>query len=293
MRASGTAGRPKLAWALALLLSAAGLARASDPVPAAGNTIVLIGSSIAAGLGASAYDSAWAGRYSKLLTGLNPAWNLINLAVGGYTTYNVMPTGNIPPANRAAPDTAHNLTKALSLKPACLLISLTGNDISNGYAAAEYEANFDSLRAIAIRAGIKVWVTTPTPRTANDSAKRKLVLALRDRILSRYAPRAIDFYDSLGGADGAMFAQYNSGDGIHPNNPGHALLFRRVAAANIPGITISVILPARGARRGYEDFRCFGVPHFSDQAGKRFDGLGRHSPTIPASAADRILEVTR
>ncbi len=284
---SGRAGRRPLAWAFSVCLGifslAVGVTRAAESEPVAGNTIVLIGSSIAAGVGASVYDSAWAGKYAASIKALNPTWTFVSLAVPGYTTYNVMRTGNVPPANRATPDTVHNITKAISLKPTCLIISLTGNDIANGYAPAEYEENFDSLRALAVRAGIKVWITTPTPRTAVDSAKRVRILALRDRVLSRYAPRAIDFYDSLGAADGTMIPKFNSGDGIHPNNLGHAMLFRRMLAANVPGITIGL-----RRRSPVPERERMGLPIFSAADGSvwmrgmdgslnaRRDGLGRN-----------------
>lgn len=225
----------------ALLLSAAMAACMASRAAAADNTMVLIGSSIAAGVGASVADSAWASRYKRHLGSLDPAWKIVSLAVGGYTTFQVLPNGTSNPAGRPTVDTAHNITKALSLKPTRILISLTGNDISAGYPAAEYEANFDSLRAIATRAGVEVWFTTPTPRTANDAPKRALVKSLRDRMLSRYAPRVIDFYDGMAAADGAILANLDSKDGIHPNDKGHAILGARVATANIPGLPLTAV----------------------------------------------------
>lgn len=215
-------------WAMLAGLCAAGAS-------AADKTVVLIGSSIAAGVGASKPDSSWASRYTRHLAALG-GWKLVSLAVPGYTTYQVLATGTANPSGRPAVDTAHNLTKALSLKPDRIIISLTGNDISNGYAAAEYEANFDSLRAQATRAGVEVWITTPTPRTTNDAPKRALAKALRERILSRYAPRAIDFYDQLATSDGAILPEYDSKDGVHPNDRGHAILASRAMAANVPGL---------------------------------------------------------
>lgn len=246
---------------------------------AVGNKVVILGSSIAAGVGATTYDSAWAGRYAKHLLAFPAAWHLTNLAVPGYTTFHVMPKGWKTPAGRPAVDTAHNITKALSLQPDRLLISLTGNDISSGYPASEYEANFDSLHAIATRAGVPVWITTPLPRTAVDSAKRKMVLALRTRILSRYAPRALDFYQGLGDAAGAFVPAYNSGDGVHPNNAGHSLLFNRVVAADLPGHSLPISkMPRRaGMAQGTARWEYGSGGHlmwiFRD--GTRGDALGR------------------
>ena len=74
------------------------------------------------------------------------------------------------------------------------------------------------------------------PRTVQDSAGRVKILALRSRVMSRYTPRALDFFDSLGTVDGKYYPGFNSGDGIHTNNRGHQLLFNRVVAANLTAI---------------------------------------------------------
>lgn len=207
------------------------------------HTVVILGSSTSAGTGATNYDSSYAGRYGKYLTSLNTGWKLVNLAVGGYTTYQLMPTGNKPPTGRPAPDAAHNLTKALSLHPDVIFLSLGSNDIGNNYATTETDANYDSIRTIGIRAGVRFWVSTPMPRTAQDSAGRVKILALRARVMDKYKPRAIDFYDSLGDAVGNYYPAFNSGDGIHTNDRGHKLLFNRVVAANFT--TVPTVLASR------------------------------------------------
>lgn len=267
------------------------MALVASAIPAQ-RTMVILGSSTSAGTGASSYDSAYAGRYAKHLASLDGGWKLVNLAVGGYTTYHLMPTGNMAPTGRPKPDTARNLTKALSLKPEVLLLSLGSNDIGNNFAASEYEANYDSIRTIAMRAGVRTWVSTCMPRSAQDSAGRRKILALRSRIMQRYAPQALDFYDSLGMADGTFFPAFNSGDGIHTNNRGHLLLFRRVVAADL--VTVPTALASgRGARTGFSggrrDLRFRGdgmgiltVGRLGTSA--RLDLQGRHLPGPRAPA---------
>ena len=53
--------------------------------------LVVLGSSTAAGVGASSVDSGWVKRYRNYLFEKNTTINVINLAVGGYTTYDIMP----------------------------------------------------------------------------------------------------------------------------------------------------------------------------------------------------------
>ena len=277
-----------------LLAACACLGLACLPVRGADRTIVILGSSTAAGTGATNYDSAFAGRYAKYLGAQNPSWKLVNLAVGGYTTFNVMPTGWKHAAGRPDPDTARNITKALALKPTCLLICMPSNDINNGYAASEYNDNFDSLRNWAVKAGLPVWITTPLPRTALAADKRKLLLELRDRILARYAPRAINFYDSLGDADGNYYAGFNSGDGIHTNDKGHKILFNRVVAANLTGISTGIAALRAYARDGIHPPTLLldngrGMLVVAGPAGARFDASGRTagSMVLRTQAASR------
>jgi len=219
-------------------------------VVAQDRTIVLLGASTSAGVGATTYDSSFAGRYAHYLQSRNPAWTLTNLAVAGYTTFQLMPTGYVSPGGRPSPDPAHNITKAIALHPRVLLLCMGTNDIANGYPASQYEANYDTLHAIADRAGIPLWITTPLPRGL-DAAKRSMILALRDRIMSRYAPRAINFYDSLGDAQGNYYPAFNSGDSIHTNNHGHRLLYGRVVAADLVG-SVTALAGATGAGRAGE-----------------------------------------
>ncbi|MEO1448111.1 MAG: SGNH/GDSL hydrolase family protein, partial [Bacteroidota bacterium] len=99
--------------------------------------IVVLGSSTAAGAGASPVDSAWVWRYRHYLQSINPANQVSNLAVGGFTSYRIMPTGFVPPASRPSPDTTHNITTALTLAPDAIIINLPSNDVSSGYTVAE------------------------------------------------------------------------------------------------------------------------------------------------------------
>jgi len=212
--------------------------------------LVILGSSTSAGTGATNYDSAYAGRYAKYLATLPAGWSQTNLAVGGYTSYQLMRTGNVPLAGRAVPDTAHNVTKALSLRPDVILLALGSNDIGNAYAASEYQNNYDSIRAVAVRAGVRVWITTGMPRNMDSTGRRK-ILNFRTWILSRYAPRAIDFFDTLGLADGSFNPNYNSGDGIHTNDRGHLSLYYRVVRANLTDLSTGLLAGIRPGSRGF------------------------------------------
>src|SRR2546430_13957865 len=77
---------------------------------------VVIGSSTAAGLGASPLDSSWVSRFNHYYKyQLGTVDTTYNLAVSGTTCYQGMPDSYVPPAGRPVPDPAHNVSRAAAL----------------------------------------------------------------------------------------------------------------------------------------------------------------------------------
>ncbi|MCK6694866.1 MAG: SGNH/GDSL hydrolase family protein [Thermoanaerobaculia bacterium] len=220
------------------LVSVAGTAKTQDiPVganlPALKIRVVVIGSSTAAGAGAEPADSAWVNRYRAWLQGINPANEVLNLALGGYSTYQLLPSTLFPVKYRPAPDSLRNITRALSLRPHAIIINLPSNDVASGYNLEEQLANFDKIAKKARCAGVPVWIFTTQPR--NFSAdKVMLQLFARHAILDTYGPQAINVWDVLAEPNGLLDVRFNSGDGVHLNNEGHAMIFEQVKSAGIP-----------------------------------------------------------
>ncbi len=195
--------------------------------------IVVLGSSTAAGAGASTRDSAWVWRYRAFLTQLNPVYEVINLAVGGYSTYQLQPDDFITPDGRPKTDTLRNITKALTLAPSAIIVNLPSNDAASNFSILEQTDNFERIAAEAARANVPLWVCTTQPRNMTE-AKRQNLITMRDWIRGRFADHTLDFWTTLAEEDGSMVPAFNSGDGVHLNDDGHALLFARVRDAAIP-----------------------------------------------------------
>lgn len=195
-------------------------------------TIVILGSSTSAGIGPTVADSAYVNRFRKYVQSYDKDALVINLAVGGYTTYDVMPTGFVPPSGRPTPKVNNNITKALSYHPDAILINLPSNDANLGYSVADQLKNYSVLDSICDANNIPVWVTTTQPRNL-DTAKRNLLMVMRDSTIARYGDHCVDFWTELANADGTINNKYNSGDGIHLNNAGHRVLFNRVVEAKL------------------------------------------------------------
>ena len=195
-------------------------------------TIVILGSSTSAGYGLTPISDSYANRFTSYMQSLGSTNSVINLAVGGYTSYQLLPTGSSVPADRPSPDTNANITKALSYSPAAILVNLPSNDVANGFANSEQQANLNTIISTASAANIPVWVTTTQPRNMDDASIAKQV-SMRDWILSTYGSKSINFWELFANADGTINSAYDQGDGIHLNNIAHKKLYARVAESSL------------------------------------------------------------
>lgn len=204
-----------------------------DCLPNQSFTIVVLGSSTAAGSGATRSDSAWVNRYRHYLQSLNPDNEVINLAQGGYNSYRLMPDDFTPPAGRPSPDPARNISKAISLNPDGIIINLPSNDVAAGY-GLEQLVNFDTMVARAQRADIPIWIATTQPRNFTNQFLIQLQIIVRDSIHIKYGDFAIDFWTLLANENNWIKPYYSAGDGVHLSDAGHKILFRQVVEKRLP-----------------------------------------------------------
>lgn len=203
--------------------------------------IVIVGSSTAAGTGASSLQNSWVERYKKALFQKNTRYAITNLAKGGYSTYEVLPTGTEIPAHRAVSiDVERNITKAIALNPFGVIVNLPSNDTAKGYTVTEQMDNYATIVNTARDAGIRVWIATPQPRNFPFPHFFETQLVVRDALMATYGDQVIDFWSVSAATDGTIKAALNSGDGIHLNDRGHELLFQQTFAKNIQEIDCGV-----------------------------------------------------
>lgn len=195
--------------------------------------IVVLGSSTAAGTGASTIDSAWVNRYRAYLQSVNPNNEVVNLGIGATTTYQIMPDGFVPPVGRPNPNPNNNITKAIELQADAIIVNMPSNDAFFGIDAETQMENFKTIAAEADSAEIPIWICTTQPRNLFPG-QIQTQLSVRDSIFSYFANYAIDFWTTIAGTDNLPHPLYDSGDGIHLNDSGHRILFERVVGENIP-----------------------------------------------------------
>ncbi len=194
--------------------------------------IVVLGSSTAAGTGPSESRNAWVNRYRRQLQAENGHNQVVNLAVGGYTTYHLLPSDTPTLANRPKPDVRQNVTMALSLNPDAVLINLPSNDTYKGFSLAEQLENYRKICKPLNDKGVPVWVSTPQGRKM-EKPKRMIHKELIDSTYEVFGRKTLDFYRDLAHWSGTPSPKYDCGDGVHLNDEGHRLLFEEVLKKEI------------------------------------------------------------
>jgi hypothetical protein len=192
-------------------------------------SIFIVGSSTAAGTGATAGNS-WASRFISYYSNVG---NVFNLALGGQVISNSAPTGyTIPTGWTANPNPARNVTYAEENGGDIVLINYPSNFVNqtNG-TTANYMAVLAAMVAYCNSNGMDYRVFTTQPRNDFDLTKRTILKDTADAIIATYGTKVVNTYAEL--ADSSTLnlkATYNSGDGIHPNDAGHLYLYNQLIA---------------------------------------------------------------
>jgi lysophospholipase L1-like esterase len=190
--------------------------------------LVVLGSSTAAGEGASSSGQGWV---SLLATSLGMTvtneFDTDNLAVGGYTTVELMPDSGAD----------GSIDDALDRDPNLVIVALAGNnDLSNGTSTSTYLSRLEQMRDVSVDAGVPIFFVSTAPKdvsTAERETLRDWGIEMKDRFAScwvperssAYSPCFIDIFDLLANDSLGVASEYGAGDGIHLNDAGHAVIF--------------------------------------------------------------------
>lgn len=181
---------------------------------AAGQTIVILGDSLTAGLGLSQEEAYPALLEARLRTAGQNEASVVNAGVSGDTT-----AGGL-----------RRLAWVLRQKPTHLVVALGANDMLRGLKPEETEKNLILLIEQIKKAGARP-VLFGMKATANLGAEyRKRFDAIYPRVAQREKIPLLPFL--LEGV--AMKAELNQADGIHPNSRGQEILAERTAKFLLP-----------------------------------------------------------
>lgn len=201
--------------------------------------VAVIGSSTAAGFGASVPDSSWVRRLSNHYKTQGVLDTIYNRAKGGLNSYHGMPTSYTPPPGRPFPMPDSNITRAISFNPDVILITYVSNNFDT-YSIEEIKATLFTIFDSATAAGKVAFVSTTQPRTGFSDAGRLQLRKLKDSIMKWFGNYAINFWNPIAdSSNNTIAAAYRyATDDIHINDAGHRVLFEQVLAKNIFNVGI-------------------------------------------------------
>lgn len=211
-----------------LLLDAGASVDAGLPVLLDSFRLVVIGSSTAAGEGASQHENGWVSLLGESLGEVVQVdFEVENLSTGGLASDALVPgSGN-----------DGNIDEALELDPDLVLVALAGsNDLSAGTSLEEFLERLSAIRETAREEAVPVFFLSTAPKDLSDDERRALAdwtLAMRDAFEpcwvpysgAPYSPCFIDVFDALANDSLGIASDFGSGDGIHLNDAGHEVIF--------------------------------------------------------------------
>ncbi|MED5620411.1 GDSL-type esterase/lipase family protein [Ideonella sp. BN130291] len=216
-------------WFAALLVAGCGgggSAQADAPPATGAHAWVVVGSSTAAGAGATA-GQGWV----ALMAAEEAPRGVVvhNLARPSLTSYHVLSAGSQPPPGRPAPDPSADVDAALALHPQALFVSLPTNDTAMGYSVSETVTNLLAIRSQALQAGVPVVMLSTQPRDLPPD-RLALLPQIDQQLADAAGPCFVPVRAQLAGPDGRIDPRYDVGDGVHLNDAGHQVVWQQVRA---------------------------------------------------------------
>lgn len=190
-------------------------------------TLAVIGSSTAAGQGASSSSLGWVSLLaSKLEDRVVGDFVSRNLSVGGYATSNLM----------SGSSSNGNIDDAIEEVPNLIIVALAGsNDLSNGVSTETFLDRLATIQDAAFEAGIPVFFVSTAPKDLSDDEQLALLEwtnQMRQEFdtcwtpgAASYSPCFIDVFEALANSSLGIAEEFGSGDGIHLNDAGHQRIF--------------------------------------------------------------------
>lgn len=191
--------------------------------------LLLIGSSVTQGLGATSPEKSWSGLLYSFLTTNNKNINVINLGVNGYTTQSVINntlkiTGNL---------------NSLDLTPDVIIFEICSiNDFAKiSYSESEKNINtilkrlkdqFPKSKIILMPSNN---VTVYADQVNKDGLTYQQFVDMLESYIKSQKYTYIDFWDKYNetmGEHGLSLNETLSNDGKHPNNKGYTIWFNSI-----------------------------------------------------------------
>jgi acyl-CoA thioesterase I len=213
---------------LRIFLTAALLTAATaNTVCAEPATIAVLGSSTAAGAGASQPSRSWAGLLQAWLAQKKEGGNIINLATPGVLSTSALCKQQVSSNLSELISPTRNIDRALKLGATHFILAFPSNDTTNGIPAEQTITNFLDMRKCArLNDKTRVAVMSSLPRSGLTEQQNAAITQIDTAMRQEFGSCYINVRSSLADTGNENpRRELSAGDGVHFNDAGHKVIF--------------------------------------------------------------------
>ncbi|MEN9982778.1 MAG: hypothetical protein RI918_747 [Pseudomonadota bacterium] len=198
-------------------------------VYAESTNLAILGSSTAAGTGASQAGNSWVGLLQTWLMRTKDE-KIINLATPGILSSSALCTQAASSNLMELISPTRNIDKALKLGANHLILAFPSNDTTNGMPAEQTINNFLDMRQCAqSNDKVRVAVMSSLPRSGLSKKQNATIAQIDAALQKEFGHCFISVRSALADSSNENPRRdLSAGDGVHFNDAGHAVIFTTV-----------------------------------------------------------------
>jgi acyl-CoA thioesterase I len=191
--------------------------------------IAVLGSSTAAGTGASQASRSWVGLLQAWLD-KTKGGSIINLAAPGVLSTSALCTQQVSSNLSELLAPTRNIDRALKLGATHFILAFPSNDTTNGMSAEQTISNFLEMRQCAqSNDKARVAVMSSLPRDGLTKQQSATIAQIDTTMRKEFGSCYINVRSALTDEGNENIRRdLSAGDGVHFNNAGHAIIFGTV-----------------------------------------------------------------
>ena len=201
----------------------------TNSVCAETTSLAVLGSSTAAGTGASQPGRSWVGLLQAWLA-KTQGGNIVNLAAPGVLSTSALCTqqANSNISELIAP--TRNIDRALKLGATRFILAFPSNDTTNGMPAEQTIRNFLAMRQCAqSNDKVRVAVMSSLPRDGLTKPQNATIAHIDSAMRKEFGNCFINVRSALADEGNENIRHdFSAGDGVHFNDAGHTIIFNIV-----------------------------------------------------------------
>jgi lysophospholipase L1-like esterase len=191
--------------------------------------LAVLGSSTAAGTGASQVSRSWVGLLQTWLSKTKRE-SIINLATPGILSTSALCTQQVSSNLAELVSPTRNVDRALKLGATHLIFAFPSNDTTNGMPAEQTISNLLDMRQCAqSNDKAQVAVMSSLPRDGLTKQQNATIVQIDAAMRKEFGSCYINVRSALADVNNESIRHdLSAGDGVHFNDAGHAIIFNIV-----------------------------------------------------------------